>query len=183
MKSIHERPDAAPSEEDSATAQEGKSSQARHEMIEACARLCQLLGVPRSIGQIYGLLYLAVKPQSLDDMVKLLGISKGSASTGTRQLSAWGAIRQVWVPGERRDYYETVTDLAEFIRGSHTNFVKPRVVASGRRLDVILASLDEDHKQGLITAGEFKVCYERVKSLVKLQKKIQGVLPIAEKLI
>jgi hypothetical protein len=47
---------------------------------------------------------------------------------------------------------------------------------------VILASLDEDHKQGLITAGEFKVCSERVKSLVKL-KKIQGVLPIAEKLI
>jgi hypothetical protein len=73
MKSIHERPDAAPSEEDSATAQEGKSSQARHEMIEACARLCQLLGVPRSIGQIYGLLYLAVKPQSLDDMVAGMG--------------------------------------------------------------------------------------------------------------
>ena len=81
-------------------------SKTRLDMIEAGGRVCQLLGVPRSTGQIYGLLYLSPKPLSLDDIAEALRISKASASTGTRQLLAWRAIHQVWVHGERRDHFE-----------------------------------------------------------------------------
>lgn len=87
-------------------------SKTRREIIEAGGRLCQLLGLPRSTGQIYGLLYLSAKPLSLDDMVDLLGISKASASCGTRQLASLCAIRPVWMPGDRRDYFQSVADLA-----------------------------------------------------------------------
>src|ERR1043166_2383342 len=78
------------------------------DMVEAIGRLFQGFGLPRSTGQIYGLLYLSKKPLSLDDLVELLSISKGSASTGTRHLASWGAIRQVWVPGDRRDFFEAL---------------------------------------------------------------------------
>ena len=86
-------------------------SKAWQEMVEVGGRICQVLGLPRSTGQIFGLLYLSTEPLSLNKMSAMLGISKASASTGTRQLAAWGAIRKVWVPGERRDYYEVVEDL------------------------------------------------------------------------
>ena len=76
-------------------------SRARREMVEASGRLFQLLGLPRSTGQIYGLLYMSARPLSLDDICELLSISKGSASTGTRHLASWAAIRQVWVQGNR----------------------------------------------------------------------------------
>jgi len=54
-----------------------------------------------------------VGPLSLDDLVEQLGISKASASMATRQLASWGAIRRIWVPGERRDFYEVIDDIGE----------------------------------------------------------------------
>src|SRR5256885_16551818 len=110
-------------------------SRTRREMIEAGGRLYQILGLPRSTGQIYGLLYRSTTPLALDDMVELLGISKGSASTGTRQLTSWGAIRQVWIPGDRRDYYEVVAEVGKLIRGCFTDRIKPRLTSSQNRLE------------------------------------------------
>jgi len=158
-------------------------SRARREMVAACDRFCQLLGVPRSIGQIFGLLYLSAKPLSLDEIARQLAISKGSASMGTRQLVEWGAIRLVAAPRDRRDYYETVTDLAGFIRGSYSNFVKPRILASGGRLDSIQAGLEEDLRSGAITAEEHEVCAQRLRDMMAIQKRISGWLPLAERLL
>jgi DNA-binding transcriptional regulator GbsR (MarR family) len=152
-------------------------------MIEACARLCQLLSLPRTTGQIYGLLYLSTAPISLDDMVDLLGISKASASTGTRQLVHWGAIRSVWVPGDRKDYFEAVSDLTALIRGGYTNFLKPRMESSERRLTSMEQHLDDDLKDGFFTPEEHKICTERLKNLGKVHKKFRMAAPIAEKLL
>ena len=98
---------------ESAVAPKSLDSKARKDMVEAAGGLFQALGLSRSAGQIYGLLYLSDKPLSLDDMVDLLSISKGSASMGTRHLASWGVIRQVWVPGDRRDFYRLAEDAEE----------------------------------------------------------------------
>ena len=98
-------------------------SKAWQEMVELGGRICQVLGLPRSTGQIFGLLYLSTEPLSLNQMSSMLGISKGSASMGTRHLASWGSIRKVWVPGDRRDYYEVVEDLGQLIRGSYNNLI------------------------------------------------------------
>jgi len=152
-------------------------------MVEAGGRLCQLLSLPRSTGQIYGLLFLAPKPISLDDIVELLRISKGSASTGTRQLLKWGAIRQMWVPGDRRDFFEAVPDLGHLIRASYTDFVKPRLTSSGKRLASMNSSLEEEFKQGILTKEEFELCQSRLKGLTKLQRKLSTLAPLAETFI
>jgi hypothetical protein len=52
----------------------------------------QIFGVPKSVGQIYGLLYASPEPLSFSDIVVRLGISKGSASQGLRLLRSLGAI-------------------------------------------------------------------------------------------
>jgi DNA-binding transcriptional regulator GbsR (MarR family) len=151
-------------------------------MIDACGRLCQVFGLPRSLGQIYGLLYLAPSPLSLDDIAELLSISKGSASTGTRQLAAWGGIRQVWVLGERRDHFQAEPDLANLLRSSYTDFLKPRLASSQRRLDNLTQTLEEDLHQGALSREEYKVCAERLKQFGNVRKKLQSLVPLAEKL-
>src|SRR5437762_2608760 len=118
-------------------------SKARMEMIESGGRLCQMLGLPRSTGQIYGLLYFSPKALSLDDIVELLGISKASASTGTRQLTALRAVRQVWIPGARRDHFEAEPDVAAMLRIGYLEFVKPRLNSSHKRLERMAASLEQ----------------------------------------
>src|SRR4051794_22383596 len=91
-------------------------SKARRELVDCTGRLFQRVGLPRSTGQIYGLLYLSPKPLSLDDIVASLGLSKGSASNGTRHLLSLGAIRRVWAPGERKDYLESVGNISAVLR-------------------------------------------------------------------
>lgn len=145
--------------------------------------LCRRLGLPRSTGQIYGLLYFSVRPLSLDEIAVQLGVSKASASTGTRQLSAWGAIHQTWVPGERRDFFEVVPDLGGLFRNVYRDFVKPRLSASQSRFSQMLDLLATDLQSGAVTRREFDVCSERIKALQRVQKRLTAVAPLVEKLL
>ena len=158
-------------------------STARREMVEGVGRLFQRLGLPRSTGQIYGLLYLSHRALSLDDLVELLSISKGSASTGTRQLAAWGALRQVWVPGDRRDHFEALGDLTQLLQAAYAEFLKPRLAASERVLAAIFADLEKDVEQGHLSKEEYKFCADRLRKLLRFQKKVQSFGPLAEKLL
>jgi HTH-type transcriptional regulator, glycine betaine synthesis regulator len=155
----------------------------RLEMVEACGRISQVFGFPRSLGQIYGLLYLAPEPLSLDDIAELLGISKGSASTGTRQLSAWGGIRQVWVMGERRDHYSAEPDLGNLLRSGYSEFLKPRLASSQKRFERLADSLDEELNNGTLSREEYKLCSDRLRRFTTLHKKLEALAPLAEKLL
>ena len=155
----------------------------RIEFIETAGRLCQMLGLPRSIGQIHGLLYLSPQPLSLDDITDQLGISKASASTGTRQLAAWQAIRQVWVPGDRRDHFEALGDLRELLRALYTNFFKPKFEKSERKLEALLATLEADRREGTLTKEEHAFCRERIENLGTFLQRAGKLLPLAEKLL
>jgi DNA-binding transcriptional regulator GbsR (MarR family) len=158
-------------------------SKTRLEMIEAGGRLCQLLGMPRSTGQIYGLLYLWPKPLPLDDIAELLGISKASVSLGTRQLLSWKAIRQVWVQGERRDHFEIEPDLGCLLRAGFTDFLKPRLTSSQQRIARMSSILEEEKAQGTLTREEYKLCSDRLKNFVRIQKKLKMLAPIAARLL
>jgi HTH-type transcriptional regulator, glycine betaine synthesis regulator len=157
-------------------------SRTRLEMIEACGRISQVFGLPRSLGQIYGLLYLAPDPLSLDNIADLLEISKASASTGTRQLSNWGGIRQVWVPGERRDHFCVEPDMRNLLRSGYTDFLKPRLASSQKRLERLTETLDEDLTHGAVSREEYKLCSERLKKFALVQKKLETLAPFAERL-
>jgi DNA-binding transcriptional regulator GbsR (MarR family) len=74
--------------------------------IEGLGNATQSFGLGRVVGQIYAYLYFSLDPRSLSDMQIALGISKGSASMGVRQLEQWSAVRKVWIKGDRKDYYE-----------------------------------------------------------------------------
>ena len=73
------------------------------------------LGLNRSVGQIYGLLYMSDKPLSLDTIVGKLKMSKGSVSMNIRELERWGAVKKIWVNGTRKDFYEANPDFINII--------------------------------------------------------------------
>lgn len=152
-------------------------------MIETGGTLFQLLGLPRSTGQIWGLLYISARPLSLDDLVEALSISKASASIGSRHLAAWGAVRRVWVPGDRRDHFELAGDLDEIVRAAYQELVRPKLDSSGKRLSSIVAGLEKELGSGMLSPEEHKLCSDRIRSLLRFQKKVQSIGPLAEKLL
>jgi DNA-binding transcriptional regulator GbsR (MarR family) len=158
-------------------------SPTRLEMIEVTARTCQMVGRPRSTGQIYGLLYLAPRALGLEEIAEQLGISKASASTGTRHLLGWHAVRQVWKPGDRRPYYEVQADLTEVLRANYAGFFRPKLENSQRKLSLLLAGLEQDRKAGSLEREEYQICKDRLEALGRLQSRLQKLLPLAEKLL
>jgi DNA-binding transcriptional regulator GbsR (MarR family) len=102
---------------------------------------------------------------------------------GTRHLASWGVIRQVWVPGDRRDHYEASEDLGQLLRASYAEFVKPRLTGSERRLAGLFEELEQDVERGTVTKQEFKFCTERLRVLLRFQERVQSIGPLAEKLL
>lgn len=75
------------------------------EFIESMGLFFERFDLPRITGRILGLLLLASRPLTLDDMADALLISRASASTNVRMGVAFGMAERVGVPGDRRDYY------------------------------------------------------------------------------
>ena len=48
-----------------------------------------------------------------DDVMDRLNISRGNASMSLRALCDWGIIRRLHKRGERREYFESLTDVWE----------------------------------------------------------------------
>ena len=157
-------------------------SKTRLEFIETTGRLCQKVGLPRSVGQIYGLLYLSPQSLSLDDIAEQLSISKGSVSTGTRQLAGWQAIRQVWIPGDRRDYFEAVGDIRQLLESVYRNFLRQNMEKGSRRLEDLKKTLDTERDSGGVTSDEYDFCKARLETLGKFEGRLSLLLPLAEKM-
>jgi len=102
-------------------------SKARERFIEGIGRLATTVGVSRVIGQLYAMLFLSDKPLCLDDMVERLKISKGNASLNIRGLERLGAVKKVWVKGDRKDFYEAELDFQKVIRSGLMGAVKSRM--------------------------------------------------------
>src|SRR5439155_617535 len=84
---------------------EGALSASALEFIEAVGLFFERLGIARIGGRILGLLMLAERPLTLDEMAGLLLVSRASISTNARMSVAAGLVEHVSWPGDRRDYY------------------------------------------------------------------------------
>jgi len=72
------------------------------EVIQLFVQFSRAVGQPRSIAEIYGLLFVSPVPLTLDDLAERLELSKGSASQGLKYLRELGAVRVVAVAEARR---------------------------------------------------------------------------------
>ncbi len=138
----------------------------------------RVLGLPRSIGEIYGLLFISSNALSLDDLVQKLHISKGSASQGLRMLKSLGAVREAGDTAERRTYYEPAVDLKRLAGGFIREQIRPHL-ESGKtkitRLSVITRDLDDPVRRDFLN--------ERIDRLENWMRRGSHVLPVLQKLL
>lgn len=73
-------------------------------------------GVNRSVAQIHALLYMTPKPLSAEEIAETLSMARSNVSTSLRELEGWGVIRTTSVLGDRRQHYESMTDVWEMFR-------------------------------------------------------------------
>ena len=153
--------------------------QARDNIIESAGRTTQGFGLGRIIGQLYALLFFSPKPMSLDDMGGELKVSKGSVSTNIRELEKWGAVRQVWIKGERKDYYEAEVEFLRIIKEGVLPFFKRKVDSSFVATSESKNLIRNDHKNLKSVDKELSQFYiQRLELIEKAQSRFSLLLKL-----
>lgn len=146
------------------------------ETVALFTRAARALSLPKSIGQIYGLLYATRDPLSLDEVAALLGMSKGSVSQGLRWLRQLGAIRADYRHPGRRDRYTAEVELRLLAVGFLRGTAEPHLRGSQGHLD----RLDEIRRQ-LQPGEEQQFSADRVSKLRRWNKFAHKILPLVLK--
>lgn len=165
-------------EEESVLHIEPRLSVLEVEVIDLFVNAVKILGIPKSVGEIYGLLFVAPEPLPLDVLVERLQISKGSASQGIRFLRNLGAIKSVYVAGSRRDHFSAETELKRLASGFMKGELQPHLENGEVRL-ARLEDLAREATDG--PAGEFY--NERIQRLSYWHKQARKLLPFVQKFL
>lgn len=126
--------DDLPDSERSKSGMDGMSG-THWEIVDICVRSAQVMGVPRSIGEIFGLVFCSPRPVSFDDVVRILKLSNGTASYGLRYLKRLGAIRTCYVARERKDFYVAETSLRKVMSAVFSENLVAHLGGSAERLE------------------------------------------------
>ena len=73
-------------------------------------------GVNRTVAQIHALLYITGRPMHAEEIADTLAVARSNVSNSIRELQGWNLVRLVHLAGDRRDHFETLTDVWELLR-------------------------------------------------------------------
>ena len=104
---------ARPQQSAPLTAQQQQLRVAQDLFIRRWGEMGQTWGINRTMAEIHALLYITAQPLCTDDVMDRLHISRGNASMSLRALCDWGIIRRLHKRGERREYFESLSDVWE----------------------------------------------------------------------
>lgn len=90
--------------------------EAKEKFISTWGSLGTLWGINKAMAQIQALLFISIKPLSMEEIMEELKISRGNTSMNLRQLIDWGIVTKVLVSGERKEFFTTEKDVQELAR-------------------------------------------------------------------
>ena len=158
--------------------------------------IVQLFGVPKSVGQIYGLLYASPEPLGFSEIMARLEISKGSVSQGIQLLRLLGAIIEAEpalsaspastshlngsdVPAQTRGprvAYEPELSLRQLVTGVLRERIAPMAAPGSARLKRLKQLAAESPANETFYLG-------RTKQLESWRKRFNTVLPLITALL
>ncbi|MFZ9932883.1 MAG: GbsR/MarR family transcriptional regulator [Chthoniobacterales bacterium] len=150
----------------------GLITPAEREVVEFFVHLGRYLSLPRSVGEIYGILFASGGTMTLDQLVSRLGISKGSASQGLRLLRGVGAVRVSYLAGDRKDHYSAEVELPHLLRVFLRDQLSVRLNHANERLGRLLEAVEDP------ASGAPEGLSQRVERLVSWQKKAKRLVPL-----
>ncbi len=147
------------------------------ECVEMFSGFLHVLGVPRSIGAIYGMLFASAEPLCFADLVARLEASKGSVSQGLAFLRQSGAVQVVVVPGDRREFFEPELSLRRLASG----LIQERIEPLAREAPGALARLRQHAANSQGARRDFQV--ERIEQLEIWHRQLGRLLPVIQTIL
>ncbi|MBM4153306.1 MAG: ArsR family transcriptional regulator [Kiritimatiellaceae bacterium] len=148
-------------------------SELEKEMVSLFVRIAGVLNLPRSVGELYGILFISPDPMCIDDLMRKLKISKGSTSQGLKILRSFGAVKPVYVAGDRRDFFVAEAELRKIVTGFVNEQIRPHLNQGQDQMSRIvqLAHQEDSARKEFVT--------ERIDRLHRWQRRTDAILPFA----
>ncbi len=83
------------------------------QFVDLWNNMATLWGISPTMARVHGLLYISGEALSMDEIMDRLGISRGNVSMNLNKLVEWGLVRRTHKRGDRKDYYESISDVWE----------------------------------------------------------------------
>ena len=133
----------------------------------------QAVGLPKSYGEIYGLLFASPQPLGFTEIQSRLGLSKGSVSQGLRALREIGAVVVADDFPGRREGYAAATEMRELAAALLRGTLEPQLARGTVRLKSAAVLLGGEK----FSASERRVLARRLDKLQGWHRKAGGLLP------
>lgn len=138
---------------------------------EVVGRLIEFWGFKRTMGRIWGVLYLSPEPLSAEELRQALSLSSGAVSMTVAELTRWGVVRKVWIQGERKDYFTAEVQLWKMISRVWSEREKAEVASAVESLEEALRKLDDEPIRGdAKQAKRIELQRERIRQLLDLAR-------------
>ena len=135
--------------------------------------MSSLWGISPTMARIHGLLYITGAALSMDGIMARLAISRGNVSMNLSKLGEWGLVHRVHKRGDRKEYYESLSDVWEM-------FTLVANQRKRREIDPILSTLrrckDELSPEALgSAAADVHDRYRRVSDLLQVLSTMESL--------
>jgi DNA-binding transcriptional regulator GbsR (MarR family) len=116
-------------------------------VLQEWGELATAWGVSPVLGRIHGLLILSGQPMTAEEICERLQISRASASVQLNAILDWGLARRLFVPGDRRQYYQGDQDHWSWFR-------RAAIVRKRREFDPVVDRLGEALEASRVAATQ-----------------------------
>ncbi|MCC6239633.1 MAG: transcriptional regulator [Phycisphaerales bacterium] len=123
-------------------------------------------GINRTMAEIHALLYITAQPLCTDDVMARLHISRGNASMSLRALCDWGIIHRMHRRGQRREYFESLSDVWEIFS----------IIASERKrreMDPVLETIKQC--QRMLGEGQIGQSAAQRSDVLATRRRLEGM--------
>lgn len=145
-------------------------------VVDFFVSAADLLGVPKSVAAIYGIVFASAEPLSFSDVEARLDISKGSISQGLRVLRDVGALKEVSSPQDRLNRFTPDLALRKLVGRFIENRVEKQLDAGSAKLATLVKAVPG-------SGAESAELQTRLESLSDWHRKARTVLPVVRAIL
>lgn len=142
-------------------------------LVDFFVEAAELLGVPKSVAAIYGIVFASPESLSFADIEARLDISKGSISQGLRILREIGAVKEISTAADRVELFTPDLELRKLIARYISSRLQTQLAAGQKRLTAIA------HQVPVSDPVHSELLRQRLKHLTGWHAKARALLPVA----
>ncbi|MFT5465684.1 MAG: DNA-binding transcriptional regulator GbsR (MarR family) [Verrucomicrobiales bacterium] len=155
-------------------------SEVETKIVDFFVQLTKLLAIPKSVGEIYGILFASQKPLSVAEITTKLGISKATASYALRFLGNINAIAVSKEFGNRSDLFTAETSVRKLAFGFLSERVEPFIEERNGDLETLNEMSEELPESDADAVEEKDFLMARVKMLTGWQRNARQLMPLVQ---